>query len=451
MHILPFDFDYFHLTEPDQYSKRGRIFILPNVATGHEVILPVSQMQWFLDQPDNVLNQHEVNKRFLAAEYTMLHPSNVTKGRLLNLVRRNLTRNIGTYAPAIADEAYHALKDTWGVGSFQWTEISLNNTMLAIIGRLVGRVFAGLHFCRDQGYLYHSTRFAQFCAVFQRNLTPQRTESRNHNNAPDFIDWALADIKDPKERTPEMVTKRLAVVNFAAIQSSATTVTNVLLDIAASPDSIAIQKELRLEAQQALNVSKANGGAWSTSTINKMVLIDSTLRESLRLWSFVSHGVTKTVLTLGGIRLPSGDHLPYGAHCGIASYGPQHDEDVYENPYSFQPFRFCEGKQRKAIKAPQADDEVVPGQSAPKSFVTTSEYMMGFNHGRHACPGRFFAAQQTKLLLPHIVLNYDIKPIPTRPQNRWLNNSSGPPMSATLRIRRREVDGTGGRESEKDC
>jgi len=52
-------------------------------------------------------------------------------------------------------------------------------------------------------------------------------------------------------------------------------------------------------------------------------------------------------------------------------------------------------------------------------------------------PGRFFAANQLKLLLAQIVLGYDIQPIDERPQNPWLNNSIGPPMWAKLRIRRR--------------
>lgn len=53
-------------------------------------------------------------------------------------------------------------------------------------------------------------------------------------------------------------------------------------------------------------------------------------------------------------------------------------------------------------------------------------------------PGRFFAANQLKLLLANIFTMYDIEPIPTRPQNPWLNNSIGPPISAKFRVRRRQ-------------
>ena len=52
-------------------------------------------------------------------------------------------------------------------------------------------------------------------------------------------------------------------------------------------------------------------------------------------------------------------------------------------------------------------------------------------------PGRFFASQQLKLLLANILLKYDIKPISKRPNNRWLNNTIGPDVWATLQVRRR--------------
>ena len=52
-------------------------------------------------------------------------------------------------------------------------------------------------------------------------------------------------------------------------------------------------------------------------------------------------------------------------------------------------------------------------------------------------PGRFFAANQLKLLLAQIVTKYDIEHVPTRAVNQWINNTIGPPIWETLRVRRR--------------
>jgi hypothetical protein len=52
-------------------------------------------------------------------------------------------------------------------------------------------------------------------------------------------------------------------------------------------------------------------------------------------------------------------------------------------------------------------------------------------------PGRHFASQQLKLLLAYIAMRYDIQPLPSRPQNPWINNTIGPPVGARLRVHRR--------------
>ncbi|KIJ13765.1 hypothetical protein PAXINDRAFT_13311 [Paxillus involutus ATCC 200175] len=46
---------------------------------------------------------------------------------------------------------------------------------------------------------------------------------------------------------------------------------------------------------------------------------------------------------------------------------------------------------------------------AKHSFVSTNPEYLVFGHGRHARPGRFFAANELKSMLAHVVLSYDIK------------------------------------------
>ena len=45
---------------------------------------------------------------------------------------------------------------------------------------------------------------------------------------------------------------------------------------------------------------------------------------------------------------------------------------------------------------------------------------MGFGYGRHACPGRFFAAAEIKLLLARILLDYEVK-MPEEQTRRYAN------------------------------
>lgn len=50
-----------------------------------------------------------------------------------------------------------------------------------------------------------------------------------------------------------------------------------------------------------------------------------------------------------------------------------------------------------------------PTQRTQAQLVATGVNHMGFGHGRHACPGRFFAAQEIKIILCHMLLKYDWK------------------------------------------
>ncbi|KAJ8474956.1 hypothetical protein ONZ45_g15772 [Pleurotus djamor] len=64
-----------------------------------------------------------------------------------------------------------------------------------------------------------------------------------------------------------------------------------------------------------------------------------------------------------------------------------------------------------------------------------------FGTGRHACPGRFFASIPIKIMLSHILLNYDIQ-LPgghtSRPENLVFDGVIMPPMKAHLLFKRRQ-------------
>jgi cytochrome P450 len=72
------------------------------------------------------------------------------------------------------------------------------------------------------------------------------------------------------------------------------------------------------------------------------------------------------------------------------------DEAVWENAKSFDPWRMYRLRQK-------------PGQENKHQFVMTTPTNLTFGHGKHACPGRFFAANEIKTLLALIVMLYDFR------------------------------------------
>ncbi|KIL61367.1 hypothetical protein M378DRAFT_82564 [Amanita muscaria Koide BX008] len=62
-----------------------------------------------------------------------------------------------------------------------------------------------------------------------------------------------------------------------------------------------------------------------------------------------------------------------------------------------------------------------------------------FGHGRHACPGRFFAANELKVMLAHVLLNYDVQVASGggRPANRVFGQKTMPDPTAQVMFRKR--------------
>jgi len=254
----------------------------------------------------------------------------------------------------------------------------------------------------------------------------------------DYVQWAIdhASIhRDPAERGADMISKRLAVLSFAAIQSSAITLTNLIFDIAASPLAPVVLGHIRNEVASELSTSD---DVFTKNCLQRMISLDSCLRESMRLWGFVSRGVLKMVIKKGGVRLPGGMWLGEGTKVGVHAYPVHHDEDIYPGAHTFDALRWCRSDTEEDLSSEESKSLAQDGvKRKGTSLVTTSASFMAFSHGRHACPGRFFASQQLKLVLAYIALNYDIQQIPERPMNQWFVGSSGPPLGATISIRRR--------------
>jgi cytochrome P450 len=107
-------------------------------------------------------------------------------------------------------------------------------------------------------------------------------------------------------------------------------------------------------------------------------------------------------------------HVPPGASslC-LPSHGVHHDPFYYQSPLEFQPFRYSEPREEFLKQQQQKEARSSNGEDLTRhktaldlktaSLVTTSEAFLAFGHGRHACPGRFFAAQEMKLMLAYVL------------------------------------------------
>jgi cytochrome P450 len=107
------------------------------------------------------------------------------------------------------------------------------------------------------------------------------------------------------------------------------------------------------------------------------------------------------------LTLSTGHTLPKGTRFGVASYvvhtspetqsfSPSYNPPDTKPPTEFDGFRFAR------LRA-------MEGKENKHQFVTTSLDSLNFGHGNHACPGRFFASNEIKVVLIEFLRNWEIR------------------------------------------
>lgn len=356
---------------------RHQAVLLPLIGSPNLVMVPRSEIQWVTDQPDSVLDMHAQAEDTLQTNFTVSDPKLVHVPVHHKLITTTLTAQIGNLVPDVADETAFA--------------------------------------------------FERLAAYDARHGDPEKNKSGSQDPEPnDFLQWSIHQAKasgDPYMWKATTLAGRILLLNFAAIHTSSFSITNAILDLAASKQEYI--DELRAEIEGVLT---EHGGEWNKRALAKMQKLDSVMRESARLNSFVSVGLNRFVLAKDGIVTPSGVKIPHGATVVVPSYPVFHDADVYPDPNEFKPFRFAEQRN---------DENVEYIKRAAKAFASTSTDYLAFGHGRNACPGRFFAANELKLMLAHLILNYDIEIQGSRPPNMWFGLNRVPPLKASIRVKKR--------------
>ena len=279
---------------------------------------------------------------------------------------------------------------------------------------------------------YHNYKIRQLLRPeILRRLT---IAERGDDDAPnDFLQWYITYAKkslEPEESTPKYLSDRIATVNFAAIHTSTFTSVNAIYDIASSPDMATMLSEIRAEA---LSAMPAPDEKWSKSSVQSMTKTDAILRESMRYSTFMTSALERTVVAKEGVTTPDGLHIKRGNTIAVPALPVHHDPNIYYEPNSFVPFRF--------LRPAGEDNQQQQGQdrkTRSTNTVDTSLTFLSFGHGRHVCPGRFFAANEIKLLLAYIALKYDIEPLERRPDPIPYGSTMTPNPNVLIKIRRKK-------------
>ncbi|KAF8997910.1 cytochrome P450 [Cyathus striatus] len=396
--------------------------------------------------PDNVLSFEMAVDEFLQIPYTM-GPEITTNPYHIPIVRSQLTRNLGRIFPELQEEIVDACKD-FLPPTKDWKAFHAMNTFIEVVARASNRTFVGLPLCRNAEFLaickaftldvvkvsstmnllppflrplssYVLSHAYRRIQTSMKYLEPEITRYREKRAAGEempanLLTWLL-DEAQGEEQSIERLSRRILTLNFAAIHTTTVTFLHALYNLAAHPEYI---PELRKEIEEAV----AEEG-WTKSTLDKMKKTDSFFKETQRLTPLGC--LTSSRKALKEFTFKDGTYIPKNAVVAVA-IDPSHlDNSTYPNPEQFDAFRFAKKNENESLGT---------------SMVTLNNDFLAFGLGKHGCPGRFFAANELKLLLSYIVMNYDVKLAGTeRPKDTLFGPSRIPNMKAEVMFRKRTL------------
>ncbi|KAJ7202453.1 cytochrome P450 [Mycena rebaudengoi] len=405
------------------YNKCYSIFRVPMLTHWEYIVIGKSRTLEVASAPDDQLSFLGATDDSLQTEYTMGPGISGSPEWHTNVIRSTLTRNLGRCFPEVRDEIGAAFDDILSLEGNQWKGVSALSAIMDIVCRTSNRLFVGLPLCRDPEWMKLNIQFTidvavagQIIRMFPPFLRPifaplissrkrnlrkaekmlrpileERMNSMDDESKPnDLITWLLDSASEQQRTIPNLV-ERILTINFAAIHTSSMSFTHALYDLATYPENIA-----PLRAEVARVVSDEG---WTKEALGNMYQIDSFLRESQRMNGLGLVSMGRKVVNPQGFKFADGQSLPYGAYLQIATLGVHYDTEIYDNPDEFDAFRFSRLR----------DEKKAQGRIFNQHMVTTGVDYLAFGHGRHACPGRFFAATELKAMLAHVVMNYDVK------------------------------------------
>ncbi|GAP91373.1 putative cytochrome p450 [Rosellinia necatrix] len=425
--------------------------------TGNLIVLPPNHLAQEI--------RNEPNLSFFASSQEDFHgklpgfePFNAEKaaGMLLKVTRNQLTKYLTKVTKPVSLEASFALHNLLGE-STEWTEVKSLHISVRYVSSLSSRIFLGDELCRNKRWLETTSQYAvnsmhavktlrlfpKFtrpvvhwflpeCRLIRRLLGEAREiiqevidrrraekaaaarEGRPVPRPSDAIEWAEEESRDdPYDPAVYQIG-----LSMAAIHTTSDLLNQTLQNLVQRP---ALIDDLRREIVDVLR----SDGMTKTALYN-LKLMDSVLKETQRLKPIKM--TTMHRLALADVKLSDGTVIPKGTKVAVRSTR-RLDPATYADPEAFDGARFARMRD-------------VPGPTANAAhLVTTGPDALGFGHGLHACPGRFFAANELKIALVHLLLKYDIAPTPEfRPRVIELGFDLRVDPSTAILVRRRQPE-----------
>ncbi|KAJ9144526.1 Cytochrome P450 [Pleurostoma richardsiae] len=446
----------------EQYSKHNINYIL-NTFSGKRFVVAPKYFEEIRRAPDTHVSNLASNNELMQLGHTLHKRLMVDQYHFDIPIRKSLTQSLGPKLPDIVEEAKLSLQQYIGE-SKDWTPHHMHDLAFDLVTRTANRLLFGPELARNEEFqklsidyttimfggadmirnywgilkpivMWLKTDIYRAQALARQHLVPLlkarialedryvaegRQAEWQKVKADDTIQWVL-DVTPPEERDPYRLVYRMLHINIAAVHTSSVTFMDTFHCLSVLPE---VQRELREEIEQ---VFRREGG-WTKQTLTYLVKMDSFMTESMRLC--VHSGVKMGRKTIKDWELSDGTKLPKGTYLFVNHLPLVLDQSSFDHPLDFDPWRMYKLRRKE-------------GQANQHQFVMTSQTNLTFGHGKHACPGRFFAANEIKVLLALIIMKYEFRAVNLPGglkdiiPGRWYNFSRSPISHAIIEFRDR--------------
>ncbi|KAF9467379.1 cytochrome P450 [Collybia nuda] len=437
----------------EKYS--GKPFAVPTLS-GPVFLLGPGYYEIIRSSTDDNFNQPLAVSEDLQLSYTM-DPEQIKYPYHVTLLTTTVNRAIPSFIPEILDESTRAITETLGLMGPDGPEsvsLPLFETMTHLVARINNRVIFGTELCRNEDFIHAIVRFAEttpliatlvtwcpniirrpiyvalssllggkrdvlkFIVPFLTKYMKERKKETLEVEAPIIMDFFIEGA--PPHETVEGLAMHLININFGSIHTSSIFTTQTLFEMVSLP-----RKDLAAIREEIIVALESEGG-WTKGALLKFRKLDSALREIGRFHGLMQFGLPRYALR--GLNLPDDSKIPPGHRVALDMKAFHFDPDVYPDPHRCDLFRFS-----KLRESEETDTKY--------GFSTVDAHYLPFSGGRHACPGRFFAAMELKITLAHLLLNYDFALPPgvtQRPANTTFNGAIIPDPKAQMVFSRRK-------------
>ncbi|KAF2259658.1 cytochrome P450 [Lojkania enalia] len=394
-----------------------------------------------------------VQKQEMCGDYTGLFQHNIELNQALRL---HLHRNLANTVDEVENKIDWVFNKELG-SPRDWKAFRVHEVTVRIVARLVAGVFVGARFARDDEWtrlslglatdlVYARDAIKKWPTWFQPVVGPflkdirtvngqltkmaemlkpviensvlegahsinktvydeQKIDLEHGGGEPEgtFMSWVLSRLNNTD---PEVIARVQLSLSFASINTTTNALVFMVIDLAARPE---YTQPLREEIEEVIredNVQEDENGVLrlKQASLNKLWKLDSFMKESSRL---SKNGITNLRLVQQPIILSTGHRIPKGTRIAFdtrsvhlsprtQTFSPEYNPPENKQPTEFDGFRFY--RLRK-----------MAGKEKLHRFATASTESLTWGYGDHACPGRFFADCELKVLLVELLRKWDIR------------------------------------------